>query len=255
VLPEDRKLSPQATPSVASATATPAFPGRKQVQSSQLSLSAPGNRIDDVAQEIFNVVGAEHGYVNNSTVTAAGGPGGYAQFQLTVPSAALASAMAQLSQLHYASVVSRTDLSNDVTNQFSSASSQLAQGQALRTSLLKQLQNASTETQVAAIRAQLADANGKIAAAQGTLRSLNRQVSNSQISVTVNARAVPVSRHSHGFTIGKAAHDAGHVLEVVAGVALIALAVLVPLSLVGALVWWAAAAARRRRREQALDLA
>jgi hypothetical protein len=231
------------------------FPGRKQVQSSQLSLAAQGNRIDDVAQQVFNVVGAEHGYVNSSNVTATGGPGAYAQFQLTVPSQALANTMAQLSELRYASVVSRTDLSNDVTNQFSGASSQLAQAQALRTSLLKQLQNAVSQNQIDAIRAQLADADAKIAAAQATLRSLNRQVTTSQISVTVNARPVPVSRHSGGFTLGRAAHDAGRVLEVVAGAALIALAVLVPVMLVGALAWWIAVALRRRRREQALDLA
>jgi hypothetical protein len=38
------------------------------------------------------------------------------------------------------------------------------------------------------------------------------------------------------------------------GVALIALAVLVPLSLLGAIALWLGAAVRRRRREQALDL-
>jgi hypothetical protein len=41
---------------------------------------------------------------------------------------------------------------------------------------------------------------------------------------------------------------------VVAGVALIVLAVLLPLGLVAALVAWVAFAVRRRRREQALDL-
>lgn len=49
-------------------------------------------------------------------------------------------------------------------------------------------------------------------------------------------------------------HDAGRVLVVVAGAALIALAVLVPVGLVGALVAWVGLAVRRRRREQALDL-
>ncbi len=44
-------------------------------------------------------------------------------------------------------------------------------------------------------------------------------------------------------------------LTVAAGVALITLAALVPVLLVGALAWWIAVAVRRRRREQALDLA
>jgi hypothetical protein len=246
-----------ATPSANTLDALqPPSNGRKIVQSAQLSLSAPGSRIDDVAQEVFNVVGADRGYVNNSTVTATGNPNGYAEFQLTVPSANLPQAMTQLSELRYASVVSRTDTTNDITNQFDSAGAELSRAQALRTSLLKQLQNAVTQTQTDSIQAQLNDANARIASAQSTLRSLSHQVSYSQISLSVQARsAVPVHGSGGGFTLGKAAHDAGRVLTVAAGVALIALAVLVPLGLVGALAWWAWAAFRRHRREQALDLA
>jgi hypothetical protein len=58
-----------------------------------------------------------------------------------------------------------------------------------------------------------------------------------------------------GFTLHRAAHDALRVLTVAAGIALIALAVMVPAGLLGALGLWAFAAIRRRRREQALDLA
>jgi hypothetical protein len=45
------------------------------------------------------------------------------------------------------------------------------------------------------------------------------------------------------------------VLEITAGVALIALAALVPIGLLAALGWWAGLAVQRRRRERALDLA
>jgi uncharacterized iron-regulated membrane protein len=74
--------------------------------------------------------------------------------------------------------------------------------------------------------------------------------------LTINT-PTPVLAHpakSGGFTLGKASHDAGRVLTVAAGVALIALAALVPIALLIALAWWIAAAVRRRRREQALDL-
>jgi hypothetical protein len=247
----------QATPSVSPS------PGlrlpqnnRKIVQSSQLALSTPPNRIDDVAQEVFDVVGAQSGYVSNSTVTATGGPGGYAEFQLSVPSATLAETMTQLSQLRYARVTSRTDNTGDVTSQFNSANAQLSQAEALRTSLLKQLQNATTQAQISSLEAQLSDANAKIASARSALRSLNHQVNFSQVSLSVEAGSVAAVKHGGGgFTIGKAAHDAGRVLTIAAGAALIALAVLVPLALLGALGWWVAGALRRRRREQALDLA
>jgi hypothetical protein len=59
----------------------------------------------------------------------------------------------------------------------------------------------------------------------------------------------------HGFTLGRATHDAGRVLEVAAGVALIALAALLPAGLLVALALWIAAALRRRARERALDAA
>ena len=74
--------------------------------------------------------------------------------------------------------------------------------------------------------------------------------------VTIQAASVPVpaALHGGGFTLHRALHDAGRVLVVVAGGALIALAVLVPLGLLVGLVAWAALVLRRRRREAMLDL-
>jgi hypothetical protein len=227
--------------------------GRKIIQSAQLSLGAPADRIDDVAQEVFNVIGAANGIVDSSTVTATGGPDGNAQFELRVPSSALAQTMSQLSKLRYANVLSRTDNTQDVNGRYVDASKRLGDAQALRTSLLKQLANAGSQTQIDSIKAQIHDAESAIAAAQTDLRNLNGQVNLSRISLTVAASTTPAAARGDGFTIGKAAHDAGRVLTVAAGVALIALAALVPVSLLGALGWWLAATLRRRRREQALD--
>ncbi len=93
------------------------------------------------------------------------------------------------------------------------------------------------------LNAQLHDADAALAAAQGTLASLTHQINTVQIAVTISATPAPVAQTT-GFTIGKAAHDAGRVLVVAAGVALIALAVLVPVGLVAALAWWAGASAQ-----------
>ena len=50
---------------------SPVIPGKRQVvQSAQLVLGVAPKRIDDVAQQVFNVVGQEKGYVNSSNVTA-----------------------------------------------------------------------------------------------------------------------------------------------------------------------------------------
>ena len=235
-------------------TLQPPTTGRKVVQGAQVNLAAAPNRIEDVAQEVYDVIGQENGIVQGSSVTQ-GGVGGYANFQLSVPSASLGQTMTLLSSLNYAQVVSRTDSSQDITGQVGGAGRALADARALRTSLLKQLAAATTTEQIDSLKAQIRDAEASIASDQATLNRLNHQVDYSQVAVFVNARPVPApaSHGGGGFTLSKAVHDAGHVLMVVAGVALIALAALTPIALVAALVWWVGATLKRRRREQALD--
>jgi hypothetical protein len=232
----------------------PPTTGRKVVQSAQLNLTAAANRIDAVAQEVYDVVGQVNGIVNSSTVTQ-GGPAGYANFQLSVPSASLPQTMSRLSQLSYAQVTSRTDNTQDITDQYNATTSALADARALRTSLLKQLANAVTTSQVDSLTAQIHDAEASISSDEATLGRLNKQVNFSQINVEINAGTppTPIAHHSSGFGIGRAAHDAGRVLTVAAGVALIAIAALIPVGLLVALAWWVGSAVRRRRREQALD--
>ncbi len=208
-----------------------------------------------MAQEIYSLVGQANGIVENSNVTQ-GGPGGNASFQLSLPSGTLGQTLTQLSSLTYAQVVSRTDSSQDITDQYGAATRALADARALRTSLLKQLANAVTTEQVDSLTAQIHDAEASISSDQATVNGLNHRVNYSQVYVSLQAKPVPAPATHHsggGFTIGRAAHDAGRVLTVVAGVALIALAALTPVALVVALVWWVGAALRRRRREQALD--
>jgi hypothetical protein len=239
----------------ASPLPAPAPDGHRIVQSAQLSLSTTPGRIEQVAQQIFDVVGAARGDVSHSTVTAAGGNGGFADFQLSVPSATLPQTMAQLSRLRGANVVSRTDATQDIGGSFVSANRRLADARALRTTLLRQLSSAVTTQQVDSLRARIRDAEASIASDLATLRTLRRQVGFSQISITISSSPGSHPVAAGGFTLGEAAHDAGRVLTVVAGVALIALAVLLPISVVAALVAFMWLVFRRRRREQALDLA
>ncbi len=194
--------------------------GRKLIQSSQLTLGAPPRRIETVAQEALDAVGAQNGFVDSATVNATGGSGGYARLRLTVPSANLPQAMTNLSKLPYAQVLSRTDKIEDVTGQ---------------------LQDAKRHHQKARVRA------------------LEHGIDYSKISLDIQAdapaSAAPHHHHDSGFTISGAAHDALNVLTVIGGIALIALAVLVPLVLVGFIAWQLREAIRRRQRDRALDLA
>ena len=237
-----------------SAVLGPQQPGRKLVQSAQLQLSTAPDRIDDVAQELFSAVGSAQGFVTSSTVTQTGGPGGSAQIELRVPSDHLSSLMARLSQLPYAHVATRTDAVQDVTGQVVDAGRRLGDARALRTALLKQLASATTAVQIGSVRAQLRDAEAAITRAQGDLNALNGRVSLSSVDVVISA-ATPAPIGGHGFTIGRALHDAARVLKVVAGVAVLVAALLLPLVGLGGLLWLSVVLLRRRRRERALDLA
>jgi hypothetical protein len=242
--------------------AAPVAPGAKQIQSAQISLTTGNDHVDQVAQEVFQVVGDEHGTVQSSHITAAtsGSGGGYASFMLSVPTSNLQATMTDLSRLHFAAVQSRTDSSQNVSHQYSSDQRQLNDARALRTSLLKQLAAAVTTQQIDSIKAQLKLAEQQIASWQNTLGRLQHRIGFSNVEVQINENGLPIPvyhrRHSSaGFTIGRALHDAVRVLVVAAGVALIALAVMIPVGLVAALLMWLWVWLRQRRREQALDSA
>jgi hypothetical protein len=234
----------------------PTGAGRQIIQSAQLALSTRPKNVDTVSQEVFNVVSTQNGVVNSSNITATNNANGYAQFELSVPSTNLEQTMSALSRLRGASVISRTDATQDVTAQAGGAGRRLSEARALRTSLLKQLAAATTTTAIDSLKIQLRDVDAAISRDLASLNRIHNQVNMSKISVTINAAPIPVHpvAKGGGFTLGRAAHDAGRVLVFTAGAALIALAVLVPLGLLGALVAWAGFAIRRRRREQALDL-
>ncbi len=250
-----------ATPSINLTATAPVAPGARQIQSAQISLSTANVHVEQVAQEVFMVVGLEHGTVQSSHITTAtsGSGGGYASFSLSVPTGNLQATITELSRLHYAAVISRDDGSQNVSHQYDNDQRQLADAKALRSSLLKQLAAAVTEQQIDSIKAQLKLAEQQISSWQSTLGSLQHRISYSNVSVEVNENGLPilpVRRHHHstsGFTIARAGHDALHVLVVSAGVALIALAVMIPVGLVAALLMWLWVWLRQRRREHALD--
>ena len=115
----------------------------------------------------------------------------------------------------------------------------------------------TTQGEIDSLTIRLHDIDGAISNDQTTIADLQNQVNYSQVTVTVNGGALPVpvrTSSGGGFSLHQAAHDAGRVLTVAAGVLLIGLAALVPIALVVALGWWVAAAIRGRRRQETLDL-
>jgi hypothetical protein len=237
----------------------PAAPGRQLAQSARLTLQARAGDIDQVAQGVFDVVGAERGSVSSSHVTSEAHGASYASFVLRVPSEHLEAALDRLSHLARARVLSREDASSDITAQIGGAGTRLADARALRRSLLHQLAAADTTHDIDRIQTQLRRNQATIARDEESLQRLHGRVSDSTIAVDVSAPAPRRRHHPHGstssgFTLHTALHDAGRILLVAAGVLLIAFAVLIPLALVVALIAWVWALVLRRRREAVLEL-
>jgi hypothetical protein len=228
--------------------AGPAGP-RKVEQAVQLTLTPAPADVQTTADGVVRETQAVGGYVENSQVST-GDSGGSASFTLRVPSARLDDALARLSKL--AHVGALTQSATDITGAFTSAESRLSDARAERRALLRALGRATTDRQIATLRARLADNRSQISARKGELDALRRRADLTTVGVTIEGTGKPKAGGG-AWTPRDALHDAGRVLQVAGGVAVIALAVLLPLGILAVLALLAARALRRRRREIALD--
>jgi hypothetical protein len=195
---------------------------------------------------------ATGGYVQSSQVSTGDGRS-TASFVLRVPTSRLDDALARLSRLGH--VRSLQQSADDITNLYNGASTRLAEARAERRGLLRALAKATTAAQITSLRARIADNRRALQRDQRELDAVRNRANYATIGLELTGVARKHAAVPSGgpWTPGDAAHDAVRVLEVSAGVALVALAVLVPLTLVGAAGGFAAVAVRRRRREAALS--
>jgi hypothetical protein len=244
------KAAPGASALVAPAPQAGAPPGaaRRVERAVQLTLTPAPADVQAVADGVVRETQAAGGYVARSSVSTTDGAGS-AQFTLRIPTARLDDALARLSKL--AHVGSLTQDAHDITATFTSAAQRLADARAERTALLKALGRATTDHQVASLKARLAENRAEISRRRAALAAVARRADMATVQLSVEGTGKP---HQGGaWTPGDALHDAGRVLEVAGGVALVAGAVLAPLALLAALAAVLARTARRRRRETALD--
>ena len=224
---------------------------RRVERSASLTLATRPRDIDAVSKRIQEVTSAQGGFVVSSTVRSSRHGGG-GEYELRIPTRNLDAAMAELSRL--GNVRSRAQSSRDITAQAVSARSRLKDARTERKSLLRQLADAVTLTQTESIRARLKLVGREIERARAQVRRVNNRASFSTVDVTLESdRSAGAPSSDDGWSPADAARDALRVLEVAAGVALIALAIVLPLALVATPAVLAARWTRRRRREQALD--
>jgi hypothetical protein len=132
----------------------------------------------------------------------------------------------------------------------------LADARAERRGLLRALARATTPAQIDSLKARLRDARSTIGRLDGDLAALRRRADLSTVSLTIHGAARKAgggAPSGGGWSPGDAAHDALRVLEVMVGVALVALAIAAPLGLLGLAIALGARSFRRRGRERALN--
>jgi uncharacterized protein DUF4349 len=241
--------------SASSAAPRPAAPSRgprRVERDTSLALVTRAATFADVTDGVVRTTDRIGGIVQSSNVSQQG-RSGHADFALRFRTSRLDEAMAALSRL--AHVRSRSASALDITAPFDTAERRLADARALRTGILRALENATTEEQIAALRARLRDANAAIDRDRAAVARLRNRSDFATVNVSVDiGRLGAVAGRGGGtWTPGDALREAGRILQVGGGVAIVGLAIVLPPALLAALAAFAVRAARRRRREHALD--
>jgi hypothetical protein len=223
---------------------------RRVERSTRLELTTPD--VQAASDGVVRATQATGGFVQSSQVSTGDGRS-TASFVLRVPTSHLDDALVRLTRLGH--VRSLQQSADDITNVYNGASTRLAEARAERRGLLRALGKATTAAQITSLRARIADNRRALQRDQRELDAVRNRANYATIGLELTGVARKHATVPSGgpWTPGDAAHDAVRVLEVSAGVALIALAVLLPLTLVGAAGGFAAVALRRRRREAALS--
>jgi len=252
-----------AAPSASAKAAPPTSPSgttqslaqpRKVERAVDLSLRVGPGKLQDASDGVVRVTQGVGGYVQDSQVSAQGSTGS-ADFTLRVPTAKLDEAIAKLSKLGHVSTLNQS--SKDITASFTSVGEKLSDARAERKALVSALGKAQTSGEIASLRERIRANRSELAALKGQLGRLRGKADQATILVTVESRrgVVAPGGTGGGWTPGDAARDALRVLEVAAGVVIVAAAALVPLGLVVLLTVLIGRSTRRRRREHALDTA
>lgn len=219
-------------------------------RSAELTLGTDPAGVGDAAAEVFDVVHTHRGIVLRSTTSdGAEGPA-EASFELLIPSAKLADALAAFSAI--AEVRSRREATADITAPTVGAAERLEDSRARIDSLLGQLAAAETETEREAVESELRTERNRAARLRSRLQGLERRANLSRVSVRIVSGEAAAPDAGGAWGVGEALDDAGRILAVAAAVTLVGLAVLGPIALLALLAWIAHRAWLRRARRQAL---
>ena len=233
-----------------------ATPGadRAVLKNASITLSAQPNEVEGVADRAIRIVDALGGYVETSEVTR-GSSSASAALTLKLPTADLDKGLAQISKL--AHVSSRSQQAQDVTDQREQLESLVRDARADREGLRTRLAKATTDKERSRLRGLLDRATRRVTARTRDLNQLGAEVSYATVDLSIEGdrRSGAIADPDDRWTPGDALGDAGRVLEVIAGVLMIALAVLFPIAVIGLIALLIGRRLTRHRRLRALEMA
>jgi hypothetical protein len=214
-----------------------------------MTLAAQPSEVRSDAGQVFEAVHATDGIVLHSAIRNGSAGDAGATFDLLIPTARLSDAMAAFSAI--AEVRARHESSADITAPTVSTQEHLEDSAARVKSLLAQLASAETEAERAEAEYELNAERGRMAALRSQLASLHRRANLAHVSLRIETGASSADEGG-GWGIDDGFDDAGRILAIAAGVAVIGLAALAPFAILAVLAWLARSAYVRRARAQAL---
>lgn len=213
-------------------------------------LAADPAQVGGDAVKVFEAVHAYDGIVlKSSTSNGSQGEAG-AEFDLLIPSAKLGDALAAFSGI--AEVRSRHEATNDITAPTVGLGERLQDANAKIDGLLNELAGSETEAERTTVEAELRAERSRAAVLRSRLTTLQRRASFSRVSLRIETGTGSTSSSKGGWGIDDALSDAVRILAIAAGVAIVGLAILAPLALIGFLIWRANRARVRRGRGRVL---
>jgi hypothetical protein len=239
------------------ATAAPqAFQEDRAVKSNtMLTLATTPDRVQGITNRTITIVDSLGGFVQSSQIDQDGSRRAIATLSLRIPSAKLDDGLARISKL--ANVQSRSQQTEDLTDQREALEAAVRDARADREGLRNRLAKATTDKERSRLRALVNRSSRRVTQAQRQVNELGREVSYATVDLEIRGtrRSGEAAAPGDRWTPGDALGDSVRVLEVIAGVLMIVLAILLPIAAIGVLAAIAARLLTRRRRERALEVA
>jgi len=228
------------------ASIAPGTEVRRIERSAQLTLASNPDEFDRIADAIFRIAESRDGFVLQSSLTQGEDGLNGGSFDLRVPAAALQPTLNELSAL--ATVRARSESGTDVTGAFVSVRDRLRTARALRASLLRRLELATTDTAANAIQRRLTIVDSRISRLRGQLRDMRQRTE----FATVFVELVDEDAGAVTGATDDAVDDAVGSLEDLLNFLIRAAGILLPVALVGGMGWLLVTRARKRARERSL---